>query len=536
MFSGKFRFLPSLIVVVAILASLAVTPIARAAGTTLNWSLEGINDPNSLDPTKFTDAPVGAILGLIYGGLVRLDGKLQVAPDLAESWKISKDGKTYTFKLRDNAKFSDGSPVTADDVVFSFARALAPDAKGGGLFRLGNIVGAEELKKGTAKELTGVKAVDPKTVEIDVVQNTAYFLDQLTYTITKIISKKDAEANANWADKPVSSGAFMIKEWNHNQNMVLVPNPNYWEPASKIATLNLQFFQDSETAFQLYRTGKLDIMGSQQNGVPAGHVAEVAKEPDFHQASSFAIRYVAFNNKLAPFDNVNVRRAFAMAIDKKTLAEKVLAGAVLPTDRILPSGFPGSELPIKGLAFNAAAAKAELTKGGVKAGDLKVKLTYGVEGDNERVVTVLQSMWKENLGVDVTLEPLELSTFSARLDETYQKPESGLQAYYSIWGADYPDPQNFISQQLHTDVGNNNGHYSNAEFDKLVDQADVMNGDTKARMQLYNKAEQLAVNEVGWLPLFEPKLNVLIKPYVKGIVFTGQGLIIADYSKLEGKA
>src|SRR5262245_7922670 len=112
MFSGKFRFLPSLLVVVAILASLAITPIARAAGTALNWSLEGINDPNSLDPTKFTDAPVGQILGLIYGGLVRLDGKLQVAPDLAESWTISKDGKAYTFKLRDKAKFSDGSPVT----------------------------------------------------------------------------------------------------------------------------------------------------------------------------------------------------------------------------------------------------------------------------------------------------------------------------------------------------------------------------------------------------------------------------------------
>ena len=110
-----------------------------------------------------------------------------------------------------------------------------------------------------------------------------------------------------------------------------------------------------------------------------------------------------------------------------------------------------------------------------------------------------------------------------------------MQAYYSIWGADYPDPQNFISQQLHTDVGNNNSHYSNAEFDKLVDQADVLNGDLDARLKLYNQAEQIAVTEVGWLPLYTPKLNVLVKPYVKGIVFNGQGLIIPDYSALEGK-
>jgi len=176
-----------------------------------------------------------------------------------------------------------------------------------------------------------------------------------------------------------------------------------------------------------------------------------------------------------------------------------------------------------------------LAEAGIKPEDLKFKLTYGVEGDNERVVTVLQSFWKENLGIDVTLEPLELSTFSARLDETYKTPESGLQAYYSIWGADYPDPQNFISQQLHTDTGNNNSHYSNAEFDKLVDQADVLNGDLKTRLELYNKAEQLAVTEVGWLPLYTPKLNVLVKPYVKGFVFNGQGLFVPDYSVLEGK-
>src|SRR5262245_52672599 len=153
--------------------SLSFVPAARAAGTTLNWSLEGINDLNSLDPTKATDAPVNTVLGLIYGGLVRLDGDLHVAPDLAESWKISDDGKVYTFKLRANAKFSDGSPITADDVKWSFARALAPDAQGGGPFRLGNIAGAEDLTGGKAKDLTGVKAVDASTVEITVVQPTA---------------------------------------------------------------------------------------------------------------------------------------------------------------------------------------------------------------------------------------------------------------------------------------------------------------------------------------------------------------------------
>ncbi len=535
MTSRKFRTIATLFTLIVLTLAFSIAPLVQAAGSTLTWSLEGITDLNSLDPTKATDAPVNTVLGLIYGGLVRLDGDLHVTPDLAESWTISDDNLTYTFKLRAGGKFSDGSPITADDVVWSITRAVAPGGSGDGLFRLGNIAGAEEFNAGTANELTGIKAVDAQTVEIKVVQPTAFFLDQLTYSLATILSKKAADADPNWAEKPVSSGAFTIQEWNHNQNIILVPNTNYWQPATNISTLTLPFYQDSETAFQLYRTGGLDIMGSQQNGVPSSHVAEVANDPDFRQTASFAVRYIAFNNKLAPFDNVKVRQALALAIDKKTLAEQVLAGTVDPTDRILPAGFPGSELPIKGLSFDADAAKAALTEAGIKPEDLKFKLTYGVEGDNERVVTVLQSMWKENLGIDVTLEPLELSTFSARLDETFKTPESGLQAYYSIWGADYPDPQNFISQQLHTDVGNNNSHYSNPEFDKLVDQADVLNGDLNARLALYNQAEQLAVTEVGWLPLYSPKLNVLVKPYVKGVVFNGQGLIIPDYGALEGK-
>jgi peptide/nickel transport system substrate-binding protein/oligopeptide transport system substrate-binding protein len=277
-------------------------------------------------------------------------------------------------------------------------------------------------------------------------------------------------------------------------------------------------------------------MGSQQNGVPAVHIPEVELLPDFHQAASFAVRYIGFNNVITPFDNVSVRRAFALSLDKETLANIVLAGAVAPTDRILPLGIPGSEFAVTGLNFDADAAKAELEKAGMTPDSIgPVTLTYGVEGDNERVVTVLQAMWQENLGVTVTLEPLELSTFSARLNETTETPETGIQMYYSIWGADYPDPQNFISQQLRTDVGNNNGHFSNAEFDTLVDQADVMTGDVEARLMLYNQAEQIAIDEVGWLPLFNPRLNVLIKPYVTGFVFTGQGIQIPDYTALRGR-
>jgi ABC-type oligopeptide transport system substrate-binding subunit len=161
-------------------------------------------------------------------------------------------------------------------------------------------------------------------------------------------------------------------------------------------------------------------------------------------------------------------------------------------------------------------------------------LTYGTEGDNAKVVEFIVQQWKTNLGLDVTAEPMELQTFSQRMTDTYNDPTKGLQMYYSVWGADYPDAQNWLSQQLRTDVGNNNGHFSNPDFDKLVDQADVEVKDVTNRLKLYNQAEQIAVTEVGWLPLFSPNANAMVKPYVTGLVFTGQGIIIPDWSAVRG--
>ncbi|MEO8393787.1 MAG: peptide ABC transporter substrate-binding protein [Chloroflexota bacterium] len=526
-----------LLVSLALLALIAVIPAsAQSSGGTFNWSIEGVPDLPSLDPAKASDAQDFTVIGLIYGGLVRFDGDLNIIPDLADSWTVSDDALSYTFKLRDDAKFSDGTPITSADVIWSLEHALDPNSGGWtGSYYLYNIQGAQDIIDGKVTTLTGATALDDKTVVLALVQPSAYFLDQLTFGSAKIIDKAAALADpTGWDQKPVSSGAFMVQQWNHGQNLILVPNPNFPQ-VPQISTLTMPFIQDSETAYQLYRTGQLDIMGSQQNGVPAGHLADVQSMPDFKQAPSFATRYVGFDTVIPPFDNVHVRRAFALAIDKDTLANQVLAGAVAPTDRILPPGIPSSELPVTGLHFDAAAAKDELSQAGVTADSLgSIKLTYGTEGDNERVVTVLQSMWLENLGVKVELDPLELTTFSAGLNAMTENPQTGYQMYFSIWGADYPDPQNF-TQLLHSDVAFNNGHYSNKQYDALLDQADVMTGDLEGRMKLYNQAEQIAVDEVGWLPLFNPKLNVLVAPYVEGIVFTGQGLVIPDFSKLTGK-
>ena len=230
---------------------------------------------------------------------------------------------TYTFKLRSGLAFSDGTPATADDVVFSLTRALNP-ATGGwtGPFYLSNIVGSDDVTSGASSTLTGVKAVDASTVEIKIKQPSAFFLKQLTFAGGFIVPEAKVTANpANWTDSPIGTGPFKLKEWKHNQALILEPNPYYWNGPIQVTELQMPFFQDSETAFQLYRTGGLDIMGSQQNGVPAARLAEVSDLPDFRADLEIAyhgpridraglLRYLASFRDHAEFHEQCVERIF----------------------------------------------------------------------------------------------------------------------------------------------------------------------------------------------------------------------------------
>lgn len=200
----------------------------------------------------------------------------------------------------------------------------------------------------------------------------------------------------------------------------------------------------------------------------------------------------------------------------------------------------GTHLPIKPLAFDASAARNLLAKAGFPDGNglPPITLAYAQEGDNELVVQALRQMWEQNLGVQVQLQNfIDAPTFSKSLDTTYYTPTEGLQFYLSVWGADYPDPQNFLSQQLRTGRRNNNGHFSDAQFDRLVDEADRLSdrAEIERRLQLYAQAEQIAIDKVGWLPLFYPKFNILLNPRVEGLAVTPNGLVPPNWTEVRLK-
>ncbi|MCG8347821.1 MAG: peptide ABC transporter substrate-binding protein [Chloroflexales bacterium] len=542
-FKGGARRIVGLWVLVGLLLVLASCLLASTTNPpepsgTLRWSLEGVADLTSLDPALPADLQSNTVINLVFGGLVRIDQNLRVRPDGAEKWRISADGKTYTFTIRADLKFGDGTAVTAEDFLYSINRALAPEtASYGAPELLKHITGATDVINGVKPTASGVRALDDRTLEIQLNEPLAYFLSELTYPHTFVVSRTLIEKHGDkWMEHAYGTGPFRVVEWRHNQYIKLQANPFYWRGNLGIAAIEIPFLPSITESYELYSQGELDIIGNIQTGLSSVQVNKMRGSPDLRTVNALSVRYVGFNNRMAPFDNADVRRAFALAVDKDALTQQILAGRVKPTDRILPAGMPGSSLPINGETFDPIAARAALGFAGYPSGQAlsEITLTYSKDGENAAVAHFLQQSWYDTLRVNVVLEGLPLVEFIRRLDQTYREPATGLDMYLSIWGADYPDPQNFLSQQLRTNSPFNNGHWSSPEFDELVRQADQMVEQTqyRERLSLYNQAEQIAVSEVGWLPLYNPQSSILIRPTVQGLVLTPQGIIAPNWTQV----
>ncbi len=515
----------------------------RAPAGTLRWSLEGVSDITRLDPARLSGNQENIPIYLIFGGLVRLNDRLEVIGDGAERWTVSGDGTVYTFYLRPGLKYGDGSPVVAQHFADALARTLAP-ATGTefALTFLQNIIGAREVRAGNAASLAGVRALDERTLEVRLDSPRGYFLSQLTYAITYLAPPGAIEAaGAAWLDRAFGTGPFRVVEHLPAQGLVLEGNPHYWAGPPGVERVEFRLFPNTDAAFSAYQAGEVDVMGSVQAGVPAARLAETANLPDFQTISTPVARYVGFNNTQPPFDNLYVRQAFAQAVDKERLVARVLEGSATPAWRILPAGFAGTREPIAPLAFDPVGARAALGLAGYVSGaELPpVTLTYeSGDADLGRVAGELQRFWRESLGVDVRLDPVPRQTLIDRLDALVVNPRApdAMQMYLSVWGADYPDPQNFLSLQLHSASPYNNGRWTNARFDALVEEADRMSGrgEQAERFRLYRDAEQIAINEVGWLPLYNPLVTLAIRPTVRGLTPTvsPQGIVAVDWTQV----
>lgn len=507
----------------------------KAPAQVLSMSDEGVQDLSSVDldpPAENLGANAIFVISLIYGGLVRLDSHLHIAPDGASSWTLSPDKRTYTFHIRKGLKFADGTPVTAQDFAYSINRAFSPQfANGNTDYYLSHIVGGPAVTAGKAKTVTGVKVVNPSTLQITTDVPTAPFLDQLAFSASFVVPQKlIAKYGKNWTTHAMGTGPFYLKNWQHGKEMDLAPNPYYWRGKPKLSQVRVVFIQNPDTAYRLYQHGGLDVMGAIQ--FPPDKLPEARHQPDFHQVPQLFTEYMPPNEKQAPFNNVHVRRAFSLAIDRSSLVNKFLNGQYVPARGILPPGMPGYNSNLKGETFNVGKAKQELTAAGYPNGKGFPTVTLSFSGGDPgqtSMAPILQGMWAKYLSVHVALNSMEQGAYNNMLTAR------NYQLAFISWGEDYPDPQDFLSLQLQTGTGNNNGSFSNPTFDHLTKQADTLVGSNSKRYRLYQQAEQIALDQAAWIVLYWGKADIFIRHNVQGLIINGGGLTANNWATVSIK-
>ena len=465
----------------------------------------------------------------IFSGLVALDPQLNLTPDLAESWDVSVDSKMYTFHLRQNAKFHNGKLVTAQDVLYSLERSASPElASDTALTYLGDIVGIHEYAQGQADHIAGLTVVDDHTIQITIDEPKPYFLLKLTYPTAFVLDKENVESGEEWYRQPNGTGPYRLIEWTRFERMVYEANPDFYlgEPSIPYIVINLY----SGTSQQLYETGDIDIAG-----VYSIERFTDSTEPlhnELRTGVSLCTSYVVFDATQPPFDDVNVRKAFSMAFNRQQYIDVVWNSHALPAIGLYPPGLPGFNISLKGLPYDPAQARELLkqSKYGGSEGLPPIVFTNAgtgtyVSGD----VAALAQMWKQNLGVTITVENLEPNYY---YDQIYSGNHG--QLFDGGWCADYPDPENFADVLFHTGSGQNNGGYSNPQLDSILEAARVEPDVTK-RIAMYQQAEQMLVDDAAALFTVHHLSYELVKPYVKGYVLTPIDIPIERYMWLEGK-
>jgi oligopeptide transport system substrate-binding protein len=494
----------------------------------------GTQDVKVLDPALITDLNSSSALSLIETGLVGLDAKtLKVVPNLAQSWDVSPDGKTYTFHLRPNLKFSNGDPLTAQDFAYSIDRAFDPKISGKSYtptYYLANpaagIVGGQDRADGKIPTMIGagkgLEVVDDNTLKINITGPALWFLAALTYPVSYPVDKKVVDQYGdNWWDGHfVGTGPFQLTSWEHKVQLTFKQNPNWYGTKPTLTEVDMQMIADPNTAWNQFQSKEQDV------GAPPAADYQIAKAlgpSQFYEGPSLSIFYVAPNSKVPPFDNVTVRQAFAEATDRDSLAHDILQDTVLPSDHIVPEGDPGYFAGLKGLPFNPQDAKAKLTSVYPDLTKMPtVTLEYPKGGDNDKIANKLQQDYKTYLGVDIVLNGVD---FGQLLNDTGSKNAAGIfpvQFYMLGWIADYPDAQDWLNLVVSTNA-NNTMNFSNSQVDSLVAQADA-SLDNNQRDSLYNQAEEIAVQNVAWIPFEQGKNIYTFQKYVSGFVVDAQGL------------
>lgn len=493
----------------------------------LRYANEGTSQLSSLDPATGFDLNTRQAAQIIFGGLTRFGPDFQVLPDTAQSWTISHDGRLYTFHLRPDVRFADGTALTAGDIAFSLNRTLSPQfAQYSGAFILKNIAGAERLSSGRAKQATGIHVVNSHTLQIMLLSPDGSFLAKLATPAGYIVPPAAIRRNpGGWAHRAFGTGPFMVSRWVNHTALLLAPNSYYWGGRLHITGIDMPLISEPLTAYKQYRAGGLDTVGSVH--FPTEVLPDTRGRRDFHAVPRLETLYLTPNETRPPFNNMRVRQAFARALDKAAIARDVFNDFATPTDGMVPPGIRQYQTA-RATSYNPDMARRLLAQAGFPGGRGLPPITIALDesAQNASLASELAEQWQRNLGVHVAIAPYPHRPYLSVLDR------HAYQLAVIDWTADYPDPQNFLSQQLTTGSPNNNGGFSSAVFDRTVAQADVMSPDNPRRFQLYERAERLAMQQAATIPLVNQNAGILLRREVRGLSIAGGQLLAGNWTRV----
>lgn len=452
-------------------------------------------EPEVLDPALITAQASSRLAYALFEGLTSFDSKAIARPAVAERWDISPDGLVYTFHLRRNAVWSNGDPVTSADFLYSWRRVLLPETASEYASQLYPIRNARAVSEGKITDLTqlGIRAIDDYTFEVTLDNPTPYFLDVCAFATALPVHRATVERYRDWATKPdhfVGNGAFEMKEWRLFDRVRLVKSQRYWGKENvSLRSIDVLPSAKANTAFNLYATGLADLM-MDKGLAPTPLMTELRARPDFHAAPVLANYFIRYNTSRKPFNDVRVRRAFSMVIDKPLITGKITRAGEVPAGSLTPPGTGQGYEPPPGLQRNVELAQQLLAEAGYPGGRGFPIVYYLYKGDSEvdrDIAVELQGMFARDLGVRMELRAQEWTV--------YLNSQSSLDydLCRSSWVADYNDPNTFLNMFV-TGDGNNRTGWSNARYDTLISDA-TREVDREKRFGIFREAEKILISD-----------------------------------------
>lgn len=521
--------------------------------------LAGSSDVKGLDPATVTDTNSLAIAQLLWPTLVTLDGTFAVKPWAAQQWDVSKDGMTYTFHLQQGMTFSDGkTPLDAAAFAYALNRAVDPCTGSPAWFYLaalkdaitfngeacvnGAYVAAAGQTQPVIKTLLNdsISAHDPQTLELKLAKPVAYFLDALSYPAAAavpkgLIDQYHGQWTAHLAEQKFGGNLFTLTNWDHKGHLTLQRNDSFWGKKPLLREIDVTMYPGASEEYADWLAGKNDL------GIaPLEQYATAHKGQQFHETPQLDIDYLAMNWHMAPFDDVHMRQAFALALDKQAVVTDVWKGAALATNHLMPEGLPAYNAKLTGpdgtQALTGDAEKAlALAQSYAKDhcnGALSScpAVTITVSNSDPMLKAEAQAamqQWKKTLaGYPISLRTVDPAAFLTSLTGNANGGKA-LQSWVSNWVADYPDPQEWLTLQFLPSSPYNGGNVNVGEANSLMQRADL-EGDLTQRAHDYQAAEQLLATQVAWLPLDQPKLWWETRSYVQGFSIDAVGLTPLD--------